>query len=85
VAGTTLWKQVCVIPFRREALLDFASLPPTPLERAESVDMLRLLEHGRTIRLVETRFRSLAVDTPADIPRVEQLLAADGLVSRYFA
>jgi len=85
VAGTTLWKQVCVIPFRRETLLGFASLPPSPLERAESIDMLRLLEHGHTVQLVETTFGSWAVDTPADIARVEQLLAADDLISRYSA
>jgi 3-deoxy-manno-octulosonate cytidylyltransferase (CMP-KDO synthetase) len=85
IAGTTLWKQVCVIPFRRETLLGFASLPPSPLERAESIDMLRLLEHGHTVQLVETTCRSWAVDTPADIARVEQLFAADDLISRYSA
>jgi 3-deoxy-manno-octulosonate cytidylyltransferase (CMP-KDO synthetase) len=60
-------------------------LPPSPLERAESIDMLRLLEHGHTVQLVETTFGSWAVDTPADIARVEQLLAADDLISRYSA
>jgi len=43
-----LFKQVCVIPFRRDFLATFASLDPTALERAESIDMLRALEHGCT-------------------------------------
>ena len=64
---TRVFKQVCVIPFRREALREFARLAPTPLERAESIDMLRLLEHGGRVRLVETDASTHAVDTPEDL------------------
>ena len=71
---TKVLKQVCVIPFRRECLLEFARLPPTPLELAESIDMLRLLEHGRSVRLVETDVTTHAVDTPADLELVEKLM-----------
>jgi 3-deoxy-manno-octulosonate cytidylyltransferase (CMP-KDO synthetase) len=70
------WKQVCVIPFRADALACFAALPPTPLEKAESVDMMRFLEHGVKVRMVPTRHASHAVDTPQDLARVEALMKA---------
>ena len=69
-----IFKQVCVIPFTRECLEEFSRLPPTPLERAESIDMLRLLEHGRRVRLVETLVATHAVDTPADLKLVETMM-----------
>ncbi len=70
------WKQVCVIPFRADALARFAALPPTPLEKAESVDMMRFLEHGVKVRMVPTEHASHAVDTPQDLARVEALMKA---------
>jgi 3-deoxy-manno-octulosonate cytidylyltransferase (CMP-KDO synthetase) len=76
-------KQVCVIPFRREALREFARLPPTPLERAESIDMLRIIEHGGSVRIVETHADTHAVDTPEDLLLVESLMENDPLVARY--
>jgi 3-deoxy-manno-octulosonate cytidylyltransferase (CMP-KDO synthetase) len=78
-----IFKQVCVIPFRRDYLREFARLPPTPLERAESIDMLRVLEHGGRMRLVETDVDTHAVDTPADLRLVESLLKDYPLVLRY--
>lgn len=77
------YKQVCVIPFRRDFLLKYTALPPTPLEEAESIDMLRALEHGYPIRLVKTEYVTQAVDTPSDLARVEQLLQNDALVAQY--
>lgn len=67
-------KQVCIIPFRRNFLLEYTRMVPTPLEIAESVDMLRVLEHGMKVRMVPTNHCSYAVDTPADLAKVEQLL-----------
>ena len=78
-------KQVCVIPFRREVLLRYAELPQTPLEKAESIDMLRLLENGCPVRMVETDHRTRAVDTVADLRAVEDLLARDPLLPRFLA
>ena len=69
-----VYKQVCVIPFRRKFLADFTRLEPTPLERAESIDMLRALEHGLRVRLVITEAETHAVDTPNDLRLVESLL-----------
>ena len=82
-AAIVAYKQVCIIPFRREALDRYASLPPTPLEIAESIDMMRFIEHGIPVRMVETVFDSQAVDTPQDLERVEALMRDDPLVATY--
>jgi len=68
-------KQVCVIPFRRDYLLEYTSLKPTPLEIAESVDMMRVLEHGGKIRMVKTIHSTQSVDTLSDLRRVEKYMA----------
>ena len=47
-------KQVCIIPFRRDLLLTYTALEPMPIEQAESIDMLRALEHGYPIRPVKS-------------------------------
>jgi 3-deoxy-manno-octulosonate cytidylyltransferase (CMP-KDO synthetase) len=78
-----IFKQVCVIPFRRECLREFGRLPATPLEIAESIDMLRLLEHGRRVRVVETDVASHSVDTPTDLQQVELLMNEDPLMCKY--
>ena len=67
-------KQVCIIPFRRDYLLEYTRLAPTPLEIAESVDMMRILEHGMKVRMVPTLHDTQAVDTPADLQRVARLM-----------
>ena len=77
------FKQVCIMPFRRDALLCFAELAPTTLEIAESIDMLRFLEHGYPVHMVETTLPTQAVDTPEDLARVEKLMRNDPLVSTY--
>lgn len=77
------YKQVCVIPFTADELATYVRLPETPLERAESIDMMRLLEHGRKVRMIETQFDTSAVDTEQDRIAVERLLEEDPLVGRY--
>jgi len=77
------FKQVCIMPFRRDALLGFADLAPTTLEIAESIDMLRFLEHGYPVHMVETKLPTQAVDTPVDLARVEKLMRDDPLLSAY--
>lgn len=78
-----VFKQVCVIPFRRSFLSTFAALEPTNLERAESIDMLRALEHGYAVRMVKTAHTTNSVDTPEDLARVEALMERDELFARY--
>ncbi len=81
--ASTGLKQVCVIPFRRGFLLQYAQLQPTPLEITESVDMLRILEHGFKVRMEMTNFETHAVDTPADLALVERVLRIDPLTKSY--
>jgi 3-deoxy-manno-octulosonate cytidylyltransferase (CMP-KDO synthetase) len=71
----TVYKHIGLYGFRRDFLLTFAALPQTPLERAESLEQLRALEHGYRIRTVMTRYESIEVDTPEDLERVRQLMA----------
>jgi 3-deoxy-manno-octulosonate cytidylyltransferase (CMP-KDO synthetase) len=68
-------KQVCVIPFQRNFLLEYTRMSPTPLEVAESVDMMRVLEHGLKVRMVPTLYSSKSVDTKTDLENVERLMA----------
>jgi 3-deoxy-manno-octulosonate cytidylyltransferase (CMP-KDO synthetase) len=67
-------KQICVIPFRRDFLIDYNALEPTPLEITESIDMMRVLEHGMNVRMVPTNYNTHAVDTDQDIIFVEKLM-----------
>ena len=76
-------KQVCIIPFRRDFLIQFNRLKPTPLEIAESVDMLRVMEHGYKVKMVLTTFETYSVDTPADLKRVEKIMQSDYLIKQY--
>jgi 3-deoxy-manno-octulosonate cytidylyltransferase (CMP-KDO synthetase) len=76
-------KQVCIIPFRREFLLRFNQLSPTPLEIIESIDMLRVLEHGYKVKMVRTGYSTYSVDTLEDLNYVEQCMKNDPLVFQY--
>jgi 3-deoxy-manno-octulosonate cytidylyltransferase (CMP-KDO synthetase) len=67
-------RHVGIYAFRARALATFVSLKPSPLEIAESLEQLRALEHGMTIQVIETKYRCLGVDTPADLARVETAL-----------
>jgi 3-deoxy-manno-octulosonate cytidylyltransferase (CMP-KDO synthetase) len=69
-------KQVCVIPFRRDYLLEYTRMAPTPLEIAESIDMMRVLEHGMKVRMAPTGHYTQSVDTVEDLKRVERLMQA---------
>lgn len=68
------WRHVGLYVYRRDCLLQLAALPPTELERSESLEQLRALEHGIRILAVETEHDSIGVDTPEDLERVRRLI-----------
>ena len=70
------WKHVGLYAYRRAVLEAFHALPRSPLERAENLEQLRLLENGIPIRVVETTEPTIGVDTQEDLRTVEALLGA---------
>ncbi|HEX8458908.1 MAG TPA: 3-deoxy-manno-octulosonate cytidylyltransferase [Pyrinomonadaceae bacterium] len=68
--------------YRRAFLLEYARWPQSALERAESLEQLRMLEHGAKIRVVETEDRSIGVDTAEDLERVRARFASENLSER---
>lgn len=74
------FRHIGVYAFRREALLQFAALPMTPLESLEKIECLRYLENGMKIKMVETNFVGVGIDVPADLARARQLLAEKKLI-----
>jgi 3-deoxy-manno-octulosonate cytidylyltransferase (CMP-KDO synthetase) len=67
-------KHLGIYGYQRAALLRLAELPPTPLERSESLEQLRALENGIAIRVLLAERGSPGVDTREDLERVERLL-----------
>jgi 3-deoxy-manno-octulosonate cytidylyltransferase (CMP-KDO synthetase) len=76
-------KQVCIIPFRRDFLLEYNQMEQTPLEIIESVDMNRLLENGISIKMVMRSEKTYSVDTKADLANVNARMKNDPLLSTY--
>jgi len=74
--AVTHFKHIGLYVYRRDFLLKYSALPVGPLEEAERLEQLRALENGFSIRVVETDYESLGVDTPADLERVQGLIAA---------
>jgi len=77
------FKQVCIISFKRDHLLQYCNLQPTPLEIIESVDMNRLLESGIGIKMVLTDINTYAVDTEKELKHVSNLMKNDKLMKIY--
>ena len=72
-----VYRQTGIMAFRTTFLNRYSALPETPLERAESVDMLRVLEHGIRIRGVVVDYVTQGVDNPSDVPLVQRVLRED--------
>ena len=77
------FRQLGIIAFRGDFLDDFLCLPPTPLEEIESCDMMRAVEHGVKLRLVEIDFKAFGVDTKQDLSAANEAMASDLLFQNY--
>ena len=74
--GTPVYKHIGIYAYRREFLLDYAKMQPTPLERSESLEQLRALENGYKIKCIVTNARFVGVDTPEDLAKVNEIYRA---------
>ena len=70
----TYYKHIGVYAFRKEALQKFSSLEMTPLEISEKLEQLRYLENGMKIKMVETDFVGIGIDTPEDLEKAKKLI-----------
>lgn len=68
------YKHIGVYAFRKEALLAFSKLPMLPLETSEKLEQLRYLEYGKRIKMIETDFVGVGIDTPEDLKKAKQLI-----------
>jgi 3-deoxy-D-manno-octulosonate cytidylyltransferase len=73
VEAAPYYKHIGLYVYEREFLLGYSAMPVGPLEKAECLEQLRALENGHAIRVMETEYESLGVDTPADLERVSKL------------
>lgn len=69
-----VYKHVGIYAYTRGFLLQYAAMSPTPLEQVESLEQLRVLENGYRIKVLESDFRGVGVDTQADLDAVNKLL-----------
>ncbi|MBT8257515.1 MAG: 3-deoxy-manno-octulosonate cytidylyltransferase [Bacteroidia bacterium] len=67
------FKHKGVYAFRKSALMDFSRLPMSTLEASEKIECLRFLEHGRRIKMVETKIEGVEIDTPEDLEKAKRL------------
>lgn len=76
LTGRSIYGHVGLYAYTKDFLLKFAAMEPTPLEMAESLEQLRVLEHGYRIKMVEIADRPMGVDTQDDLERVRAVLRA---------
>jgi len=73
-SGVTYFKHIGVYAFRKEALIDFYHLPILELEASEKIECIRYLEYGKSIKMVETNFKGIGIDTPEDLVKARELM-----------
>ena len=78
-----MYKQVCVIPFKRDFLLEYNNLHQTPLEIIESIDMMRVLENGLKVKMIKIEEENCSVDTAEDLESVIIKISNDKLINKY--
>ena len=77
-SGGAAYKHIGLYVFRKDFLMSFSSLPATPIEMAENLEQLRALENGFKIKVVETKYNPVSVDTPEDLERVREIFGRFG-------
>jgi 3-deoxy-manno-octulosonate cytidylyltransferase (CMP-KDO synthetase) len=70
--GVTYFKHIGVYAFRKQALMDFYNLPMLQLEATEKIECIRYLEYGKNIKMVETGFKGIGIDTPEDLEKAKE-------------
>ena len=73
-AGARYFKHIGVYAFRKQAILDFYKLPMRSLEATEKIECIRYLEYGKKIKMVETDFMGIGIDTAEDLIKAQQYL-----------
>ena len=73
----SFYKHLGLYAYTKDFLFTFTNLPEGELEKAERLEQLRALEHGYKIKLIETRFNTIGVDTPQDLEKVRQKMQED--------
>ncbi|MEM1122953.1 MAG: 3-deoxy-manno-octulosonate cytidylyltransferase [Bacteroidota bacterium] len=71
---TAFYKHIGLYGFRRNTLLEITQLPPSPLEKVESLEQLRWLENGHSIGVRETTLETVGIDTPEDLEKIQNRL-----------
>ena len=71
--GATPYKHIGIYVYRKSFLELFTKLEPTPLEKAECLEQMRILENGFRIKVVETEHNPISVDTPEDLEKVREI------------
>lgn len=71
--GAKYYKHKGIYAFRKQALLDFTTLPMQFLEASEKIECIRYLEYGKRIKMVETQVQGVEIDTPADLEKAKRL------------
>ncbi len=77
------YKQLGLIAFKRQFLHEYTAMEKGNLEQIESVDMLRIIEHGHKIRMVESPYMTIGVDTPSDLESVKKIIKKDPYFEKY--
>jgi 3-deoxy-manno-octulosonate cytidylyltransferase (CMP-KDO synthetase) len=75
-SGLFMYKHIGIYSYRRDVLLELTRLKPSRLEMIEKLEQLRALEHGFKIKVKETLFETVGVDTPEDLERIEKCLSS---------
>ena len=73
-AGARYFEHIGVYAFRKQAIMDFYRLPMRSLEATEKVECIRFLEYGKRIKMVETQYMGIEIDTPEDLEKAQKYI-----------